>query len=67
MKWHEGLAANWMDVANIPPFPEPRDPFNDDVVGKNIAGGFVVREETSASAYVCALDEDVVVDLEEVH
>lgn len=59
MKWHQGLADRWDSVQKIPPLPAPVDQHAVDVIRPG--RGVVWRV---GSAYVHALDEDVVVDLE---
>ena len=56
MKWLAGLPMDWDDVAKIPPSPVK------DIDIESVPSGVVFRD---GSAYMCALDEDDVVDLED--
>lgn len=57
MKWHRGLPLDWDAVPEIPP-----SPVGDDVDVESIPSGVVFRD---GQAYVCALDEKIVLDLEQ--
>ena len=56
MKWHRGLPLDWDAVPEIPPI------LVDDVDVESVPSGVVFRD---GQAYVCALDEDDVLDLEQ--